>query len=54
MDRQSPTITQLEFWPIDIPITAPFVVATGARVVAENVFVRITLHDGTYGYGEAA
>jgi len=54
MDRRSPTITQLEFWPIDIPITDPFVVATGARVVAENVFVRITLHDGTCGYGEAA
>lgn len=29
MDRQSPTITQLEFWPVDIPIMDPFVVATG-------------------------
>lgn len=48
------TITRIECWPIDIPITDPFVVATGARVVAENVFVRITLHDGTQGYGEAA
>jgi len=48
------TITRVEFWPIDIPITDPFVVATGARVVAENVFVRITLLDGTQGYGEAA
>jgi Mandelate racemase / muconate lactonizing enzyme, N-terminal domain len=54
MDRQAQTITQLEFWPIDIPITDPFVVATGSRVVAENVFVRITLSDGAYGYGEAA
>ncbi|MGQ0665686.1 MAG: dipeptide epimerase [Nitrospiraceae bacterium] len=47
-------IRQVEFWPVDIPITDPFVVATGARVVAENVFVRIILGDGTCGYGEAA
>ena len=48
------TIRHVTFWPIDIPITDPFVVATGARVVAENVFVRITLSNGTCGYGEAA
>ncbi len=54
MDQRSLTITKLEFWPVDIPITDPFVVATGARVVAENVFIRITLRDGAYGYGEAA
>ena len=47
-------IEDVTFWPIDIPITDPFVVATGTRVVAENVFVRITLSNGTYGYGEAA
>lgn len=47
-------IVKIEFWPVDIPITDPFVVATGARVVAENIFVRITLHDGTQGYGESA
>ena len=29
-------------------------VATGARVVAENVFIHITLSNGTHGYGEAA
>ena len=50
----APVITQVEFWPVDIPITDPFVVATGSRVVAENVFVRVTLTDGTQGYGEAA
>ncbi len=54
MDRQAQTITQLEFWPVDIPITDPFVVATGSRVVAENVVVRITLSDGTCGHREAA
>ena len=50
----SAAIAQIEYWPVDIPITDPFVVATGTRVVAENVFVRITLGDGTCGYGEAA
>jgi o-succinylbenzoate synthase len=47
-------IVKIEFWPVDIPITDPFVVATGARVVAENIFVRLTLRDGTQGYGESA
>jgi L-Ala-D/L-Glu epimerase len=47
-------IVKVEFWPVDIPITDPFVVATGARVVAENIFVRLTLRDGTQGYGESA
>lgn len=54
MHNPSQTIARVAFWPIDIPITDPFVVATGARVVAENVFVQITLDDGTQGYGEAA
>ena len=39
---------------MDIPITDPFVVATGARTVAENVFLRVTLSNGSQGYGEAA
>lgn len=47
-------ITRIECWPVEVPITDPFVVATGARVLAENVFVRVTLQDGTQGYGEAA
>lgn len=47
-------IKDITFWPVDIPVTDPFVVATGTRVTAENVFVRITLSDGTEGYGEAA
>ena len=47
-------IEDVTFWPIDIPMTDPFVVATGARVLAENVMVRIALQNGVYGYGEAA
>jgi len=48
------TITRIEYWPVDIPITDPFVVSTGARTIAENVFLRITLTNGAQGYGEAA
>ena len=47
-------IQRIEIWPVDIPITDPFVVATGARIVAQNLFMRITLRDGTQGIGEAA
>ena len=50
----SSTICKVEFWPVDIPITDPFVVATGARTIAENVFLRVTLSNGSQGYGEAA
>ena len=48
------TITKIEIWPVDIPITDPFVVATGQVVTAQNLFVRMTLGDGTRGYGEIA
>ncbi len=47
-------VTNIEFWPLDLPITDPFVVATGQLHVAHNAFVRLTLHDGTIGYGEIA
>lgn len=47
-------IQRIEIWPVDIPITHPFVVATGARMTAQNLFMRVTLHDGTQGIGEAA
>lgn len=54
MGRLSHTISHAAFWPIDVPLTDPFVVASGARLMAENVFIRVTLRDGTQGYGEAA
>ncbi len=54
MTGQRQTIEQIEFWPVDIALTDPFVVATGSRTTAENLFTRITLSDGTHGYGEAA
>ena len=54
MDDISATIRKVEFWPVDVPLTDPFVVATGARTIAENVFLRVTLSNGAQGYGEAA
>ena len=50
----SRVIQRIEIWPVDIPITDPFVVATGARVTAQNLFMRVILQDGTQGIGEAA
>lgn len=54
METSSVTVTKVEWWPVDIPLAEPFVVATGARLVAENVFIRVTLSSGAQGYGEAA
>jgi L-alanine-DL-glutamate epimerase-like enolase superfamily enzyme len=48
------TISIIEFWPMDLPMTDPFMVATGTRLTAQNVFVRVTLAGGDQGYGEAA
>lgn len=39
---------------MDVALTDPFVVATGTRTIAENLFIRVTLSDGSHGYGEAA
>jgi len=48
------TITALTVEPLDLPLTEPFAIATGAQHVAHNVLVRLTLADGTVGLGEAA
>ena len=47
-------ITALSAEPLDLPLTEPFSIATGAQHVAYNVLVRLTLADGTTGLGEAA
>lgn len=54
MPPTSLDICRVECWPVDIPITDPFVVATGARLIAQNIFIRVTLRNGAQGYGEAA
>src|SRR5688572_2079583 len=48
------TITALTAELLDLPLTEPFAIATGAQHVAHNVLVRLTLADGTVGLGEAA
>ena len=48
------TVKKIEAWSVDLPLKASFVVAAGAMDVARNIFVRITLQDGSAGYGEVA
>jgi L-Ala-D/L-Glu epimerase / N-acetyl-D-glutamate racemase len=40
--------------PLDIELSEPFGIATGAQQIAANVLVTLTLSDGTTGTGEAA
>lgn len=47
-------VVELHAEPMDIELTEPFGIATGAQIVAQNVAVRVTLEDGTSGWGEAA
>lgn len=48
------TLVRLTAEPLDLELTEPFAVATGAPTHARNVLVRATLDDGTVGLGEAA
>ena len=48
------SITDVTAEPLDIELTEPFGIATGAQLKAENVLVTVTLSDGTTGSGEAA
>jgi L-alanine-DL-glutamate epimerase-like enolase superfamily enzyme len=45
-----------ELWcePLDLELTEPFGIASGAQQHANNVLVRLRLDDGTVGLGEAA
>jgi L-alanine-DL-glutamate epimerase-like enolase superfamily enzyme len=54
MSGDTRIVERIDCWPIDIALTDPFVVATGSRTIAENLFIRVTLSDGSQGYGEAA
>jgi L-alanine-DL-glutamate epimerase-like enolase superfamily enzyme len=47
-------ISAIEVTPLDIALSEPFGIATGAQLVAENLLVTLTLEDGTVGLGEAA
>ena len=54
MSGQTHVVERIDCWSADIALTDPFVVATGSRTIAENLFIRITLSDGSRGYGEVA
>lgn len=47
-------IIKVEAWPVMLPLREPFVVASGSMTVAQNVFVRVQLRNGAYGFGEMA
>lgn len=47
-------IARVEVFDLDIALTSPFGIATGAQTRADNLVVAVTLEDGTVGYGEAA
>lgn len=47
-------IVDLSVVAVDIALVEPFGIATGAKTAALNAFVRVTLADGTVGWGEAA
>lgn len=48
------SIRSIEFKPLNLPLTEPFAIASGAQMQVENVVIRVTLEDGTTGIGEAA
>ncbi|MFQ3663271.1 MAG: dipeptide epimerase [Chloroflexaceae bacterium] len=48
------TIRALAVERLDIPLRAPFGIASGAQELARNLLVTLELADGTRGYGEAA
>jgi L-alanine-DL-glutamate epimerase-like enolase superfamily enzyme len=48
------TITAVVATPLNLALTEPFAIATGAPASAANVLVQLTLADGTVGLGEAA
>jgi L-alanine-DL-glutamate epimerase-like enolase superfamily enzyme len=48
------TIVDLAASPLNIPLKAPFVVATARLDAVENVIIRVKLSDGSVGWGEAS
>lgn len=47
-------IAEFSVSPLDLPLKAPFGIASGALTAAANLLVRVELHGGVVGYGEAA
>ncbi|PTX95484.1 dipeptide epimerase [Opitutus sp. ER46] len=47
-------ITSAAVSPLNLPLFMPFGISGGAHATADNVLFRVTLADGTVGYGEGA
>ncbi len=47
-------ISDIQVWPVNIPMTEPFTISKGEMTIARNLFVRVTLNSGIRGYGEIA
>lgn len=47
-------ISKIEIWPLDVPIMEAFVIAKGRLETAQNLVIRLTLGDGSVGFGEIA
>ncbi|GHO88004.1 dipeptide epimerase [Dictyobacter formicarum] len=48
------TIRSMTVEPLNIPLHEPFAIATGSVTEARNVLIKLTLQDGSIGYGECA
>jgi L-alanine-DL-glutamate epimerase-like enolase superfamily enzyme len=46
-------VSKVQFWHMEIPFQKPFKHALKERTSSESVFLKVTLSDGTVGYGEA-
>jgi len=53
-NSESLAISSIEIWPIDIGLNEPFVISQGRMSAAENLFVKVTLKNGSFGFGEIA
>src|SRR5262245_21615388 len=51
----SPTVVRdIAAFDLDVALREPFGIATGAQTAARNLLVRVRLHGGAVGWGEAA
>jgi L-Ala-D/L-Glu epimerase / N-acetyl-D-glutamate racemase len=48
------SIVRIEARPLDLELTEPFAISSGAQDLARNLLVEVELDDGTIGLGEAA
>ena len=47
-------ITEISLYPLNVPLLAPFAVASTRLNVVENVAISVALSDGTVRWGEAS